>query len=343
MKSNNYRPTVLIIQKEIIDCDNLVSTIKNNTNYRIIIYDNMDEFINFSGSRKADIILTNQNSCLKISETKWLKLVKTYQKSCFTIIHKQPLSNELLNRLEAIDLCQLLPEGFSHKELLFSLTKANNISKLSLKAQTNDLVIKKMQCELTHLHKDNTLYIKQELEEKKPDFNSENSDTTNQFSTLFKEINNFELNKISSILEKKLSEILDLKKFSIFLMTESYSNLQLFASKNFNMDKSIVLSLEDIIEKSIMFDSIYSRKHIYLKDFTVSKFNKGKKEKGKKEKYIQKDCLCIPLISGNKIIGVGNFNDSKFDYFTQKQVDQIIIFCNYLAVLIDNIRNKKTV
>ena len=338
MKSNNYRPTVLIIQKEIIDCDNLISTIKNNTNYRVIVYDNMDEFINFSGSRKADIILTDQNCCLKISETKWLELVKTHQKSCFTIIYKQPLSDDLLNKLEAIDLCQLLPKGFSHKELLFSLTKANNISKLSLKTQTDDLVIKKMQCELTHLHKDNTLYIKQELEEKRQNFKLDNNN--NKFSTLFKEINNFELNKISSILEKKLSEILDLKKFSIFLMTESYSNLQLFASKNFNMDKSIVLSLEDIIEKSIMFDSIYSRKHIYLKDFTTSKFNKRKKEN---KKYIQKDCLCIPLISGNKIIGVANFNDSKFDYFTQKQVDQIIIFCNYLAVLIDNIRNKKTV
>ena len=133
-------------------------------------------------------------------------------------------------------------------------------------------------------------------------------------------------------LEENIPEALMVERFSIFTLSPEDSRLYLLAS--FNLQADIVcLQLEKLLEKSIMFDSLYQRKYIYLPDFEHSRFFRGSEV----HNYKGKECLTIPLTYKQKLFGIINLNDSIYTKFSDQQIKSSLIFAEYLSLFLSSL------
>ena len=373
----SYKSTVLIIKEQFIDFEKVVSIITSNTKFRIHNSSQLCDANIDTKRKRIDLILLNSslfNTDIKNKENiiELAKLTKLHSSAIFLIFFKTKINNKTnLDKFFTI-IPNFIPVNnpINEKILLINLSNANFFSKVNNDNKSNTLKLQNLFSEnkkmLNRLEKfaekenerasvynkyrnntmnsfkANSIFENEELKEienkTKTKIKSNNDKILEELSQLFKKLNKLnEVEKISLELEQKVPNILNINKFSIFLIGNEFKDLKHFASSNFTGKKNNKLSIDQIFEKSVMFDTIFKREVIYLKNYKNSKFSLIPEKDNNFLKYSNTDCLCIPLMSGNKIIGVGNFNDSKFGFFSKNQLNHISMFANFVAILLDNI------
>ena len=373
----SYKSTVLIIQDKFVDFDKVVSIITSNTKFRVLNSSQLCDANIDTKRKRIDLILLNSSLFNVASKNKkniieLKKLTELHSSAIFLIFFKAKINQKtnLDNFFNIIPNFIPVNNPINEKMFLINLSNANFFSKVNNDNKSNTLKLQNLFSEnkkmLNRLEKfaekenerasvykkyrNNTMssfnadsmFKNEELKEienkTKGKIKSDNDKILEELSKLFKKLNKLnEVEKISFELEQKVPNILNINKFSIFLIGNEFKDLKHFTSSNFNGIKNNKLSIDEIFEKSVMFDTIFKREVIYLKNYKNSKFSLIPEKDNNYLKYSNTDCLCIPLMSGNKIIGVGNFNDSKFGFFSKNQLNHISMFANYVAILLDNI------
>ena len=371
-----YKSTVLIVHDLFFNYDKIINSITLNTKFRIIKSTSIEEAHKKSKRNRVDLIILSSNLYFdkakqkeNLSELKKLKML--HPGSIFLVLFKskfrkntnldkyikvtpnfipinEPIANEklfLLNLSNASFYSRIISDNRGYSLKLKNLITQNKkmlhrleefVEKENERAVTFNNMSSKIKTNINSIPNE---VLKQVNDTEITNKDSSNNDNIlDKLTNLFKKLNKLNrINSISSELENKIPTILNINKFSIFLIGKEFRDLKHFASSNFNGKKNNVLTIDQIFEKSVMFDTIFKREVIYLKNYKNSKFSVITETDNEYLKYSNTDSLCIPLMSGNKIIGVGNFNDSKLGFFSKDQLNHISMFANYLAILLDNI------
>ncbi len=144
------------------------------------------------------------------------------------------------------------------------------------------------------------------------------------------ELNQFldaELKK--EFIREKLSNFLSAKLYSVFTIDESEREFKLFVSNHHDMPANLTVPID---RKSIMYEALKKKSHIFLKNFSESGF----KQSGR-NKYESNTVCVVPLISGDRIIGVLNVNDPGFTDIENSDFEgRIIRISRHLAISIHN-------
>ncbi len=376
LKENlSYKSTILIVHDLFFNYDKIINSITLNTKFRIIKSTSIEDAHKKSKRNRVDLILLSSNLYSdkakqeeNLSELKKLKIL--HPSSIFLILFKskfrkntnldkylkvtpnfipinEPITNEklfLLNLSNASFYSRVIGDNKGYSLKLKNLITQNKkmlhrleefVEKENERAVTFNNMSSKIKTNVNSIPDE---VLKQANDTENTTKDNSNDNILDELTKLFKKLNKLNsVDLISSELENKIPTILNINKFSIFLIGKEFRDLKHFASSNFNGKKDNVLTIDQIFEKSVMFDTIFKREVIYLKNYKNSKFSVITETGNEYLKYSNTDSLCIPLMSGNKIIGVGNFNDSKLGFFSKDQLNHISMFANYLAILLDNI------
>jgi two-component system cell cycle response regulator len=127
----------------------------------------------------------------------------------------------------------------------------------------------------------------------------------------------------------KLSSFLDAQLFSIFTIDEDKKMFSLFVTNHPDIPPGLEIPID---RKSVMFEAVKTKNHIFLSEYSESGFQKTGREK------YETDVVCaVPLISGDRTIGVLNVNDpSMEDYANSDFEGRIIRVSRHLAVSMHN-------
>jgi len=117
--------------------------------------------------------------------------------------------------------------------------------------------------------------------------------------------------------------------FTIFIIDDEKRSFKLFVSNHPNLEPNLIVPIE---KNTIMYDALHKKKLIFLSHFSKSKYNSSRTSK-----YLTDIACSIPLISGDRTIGVLNVNDPEFRYLEEEDFKaRIIRISQHLAVSIHN-------
>jgi len=132
-----------------------------------------------------------------------------------------------------------------------------------------------------------------------------------------------------AFIKEKLATFLGVKLFSIFVIDEESRKFRLFVSNHTGMDINLIVPIDS---RSIMYEVLHTKKVVFCECFSKTRFLKS----GRK-KYTTDIVCTVPLLSGDRIIGVLNVNDPSF--LDMKENDfkgRIMRISQHLAVSIHN-------
>lgn len=132
-----------------------------------------------------------------------------------------------------------------------------------------------------------------------------------------------------AFIRERLSSFLGARLFTIFTLDEGEREFRLFVSNHPDMPPNFMVPVE---RESVMYEALKRKRNIFLKDYSRSQFQKS----GRK-KYLSNVACSVPLISGERTIGVLNVNDpaaSNMDGYDFE--GRIVRVSRHLAVSIHN-------
>jgi len=130
-------------------------------------------------------------------------------------------------------------------------------------------------------------------------------------------------------IREKLPHFLDAQLFSLFTIDENERVFNLFATNHPDIPAGLEVPID---RKSIMHEVLKTKNYIFLKDYSESSF-----QQTERPKYETHVVCVVPLISGDRTIGVLNVNDpSMEDYDNSDFEGRIIRVSRHLAVSIHN-------
>ncbi len=132
-----------------------------------------------------------------------------------------------------------------------------------------------------------------------------------------------------AFIRDRLSAFLGARLFSIFTLDESEREFRLFVSNHSDIPPNFMIPVE---KDSIMYEALKQKRYVFLKDYSKSRFHKSGREK-----YLSSIACSVPLISGERTIGVLNVNDpaaSNTDGYDFE--GRIVRISRHLAVSIHN-------
>ena len=339
----DYKVSAVIISDRLDNSDQPAVVIRQKTGYRVSEYDTLSDAVEKTRRKRVDLLIF---SAALLSDK------NLYNAEAFFHLHPSAVPVIIYNESQISDYSRTsmvpnagLAAGYSPEELLAILHNANEIAKLKNQIVRDKSEIVRLLYQLDKMRRQSTKghdehYNSLELPVAQVTDNANLADDlaiSGSLAKVFNQINNFSLKKIASTLEKELPDVLRIRKFSIFLLKNRLSKLDLFCSYNFPVQKKTELEISSLMESSIMFDAIFQRKVIHINDYAATSFAQNQQDNNS---YEHNNCLCIPLVSGKKIVGVANFNDSQYGHFSSQQINLILIFANYLAVILDNLHKK---
>jgi two-component system cell cycle response regulator len=130
-------------------------------------------------------------------------------------------------------------------------------------------------------------------------------------------------------IREKLPSFIDAQLFSLFTINESERLFHLFVTNH----PDIPAGLEIPIDKnSIMYEVLKTKNYLFLSDYSESAFQKTDRAK------YETDMVCVvPLISGDRTIGVLNVNDPGMDDHSSSDFEgRIVRVSRHLAVSMHN-------
>lgn len=338
-----YKVSIVLIADRFAGLERVVAIIKKKKMYRLTISANLNEALEQNRRKRVDLLLIS-SALLEFESCEQIGLFFNLHPTAVTVLSGE-IKTENPEKISCVAPYFNIDTNCLENEALLALSNANEVAKLKNQIGKDKSEIVRLLYQIEKMRRqsgksgDNDISsIDLTPADHSTEANlAEDLAISGSLAKVFNQINNFSLKKIATTLEDSLPEVLKIRKFSIFLLKDRLSKLELFASFNFPIQKKADLEINTLMESSIMFDAIFQRKVIHINDYASSEFSKNQQEASR---YEHNNCLCIPLVSGKKIIGVANFNDSQYGKFSLQQVNLILIFANYLAVILDNLHKK---
>jgi len=132
-----------------------------------------------------------------------------------------------------------------------------------------------------------------------------------------------------AFIRERLSAFLGARLFTIFTLDESEREFRLFVSNHSDIPQNLMVPVG---KNSIMYEALKRKHYIFLKDYSKSRFHKSGREK-----YLSNVACCVPLISGERTIGVLNVNDPASSNMDNYDFEgRIVRISRHLAVSIHN-------
>ncbi len=130
-------------------------------------------------------------------------------------------------------------------------------------------------------------------------------------------------------IRERFSSFVGARLFTIFSIDENTREFKLFISNHERLPANLVVPVN---KDSIMYEVLRTKNHIFLKDFSRSRF-----EKSKRSKYTTNVVCTVPLISGHRTIGVLNVNDPNSEDIEGYDFEgRIVRTSRHLAVSLHN-------
>ena len=144
-----------------------------------------------------------------------------------------------------------------------------------------------------------------------------------------------QLNQVLDAEQKKdfirqsLSQFLNANLFSLFTIAENDRVFSLFVTNHPDIPVGCEVPID---KKSIMYEALKKKSYIFLQDYKTSRYQQTGREK------YETDIVCtVPLVSGDRIIGVLNVNDPDMEDYSNSDFEgRIVRISRHLAVSIHN-------
>ena len=131
------------------------------------------------------------------------------------------------------------------------------------------------------------------------------------------------------LIREKLPGFLGVRLFSVFTIREGEREFRLFVSNHPDMPDDLAVPIE---HEGVMYEVLKTRSYLFIKDFSASPYAKSGRDK-----YRGNVVVTVPLMSGERTIGILNVNDPLLDessmYDFEGRVERI---SRHLAVSIHN-------
>jgi two-component system cell cycle response regulator len=159
---------------------------------------------------------------------------------------------------------------------------------------------------------------------------SAQKEALSQETSFSSELNQFlDAHLKKELIREKLPEFLQVRLFSVFTIRDGEREFRLFVSNHPDMPEDLAVPIE---RESVMYEVLKTRSYLFIRDFDASPFRKSGREK-----YRGKVVCTVPLMSGDRTIGILNVNDPLLDeegmYDFEGRVERI---SRHLAVSIHN-------
>ena len=146
---------------------------------------------------------------------------------------------------------------------------------------------------------------------------------------LYKSISLLNIDEISKVLVSRLSSLLCVGYFTLFLYDKDKRKLNLFCHNHPKIEDSLSISISSSL---VMKDAVESGSYVLEENFHNSKYYKGTNNPFIKKKSF----LTIPLMMGNETIGVLNLNESEDDLFIKNNLNNILNIADFISLSIGN-------
>ena len=146
---------------------------------------------------------------------------------------------------------------------------------------------------------------------------------------LYKSISLLNIDEISKVLVSRLSSLLCVGYFTLFLYDKDKRKLNLLCHNHPKIEDSLSISISSSL---VMKDAVESGSYVLEENFHNSKYYKGTNNPFIKKKSF----LTIPLMMGNETIGVLNLNESEDDLFIKNNLNNILNIADFISLSIGN-------
>jgi len=291
----------ILIIDDNYDSRQILSKILESENYKTFLASNEREALDILSSNKINLILLDlklgKESGFEVSRK--LKQNNSYKDIPIVAISVSQLEEDIVNAINsgAIDF---IGKPFNKRVLI---TRIKSI--LSLKEKEEQLI--------------------QLIEKTK-----HQQDLLSQEADFSKKLNQF-LDKDSkrNFIKSIFPSFIEAKLFSIFIIDDEKRSFKLFVSNHSDLEPNLLVPIE---KNTIMYDALHQKKLIFINQFSKSPYNSSKSKK-----YLTDIACSIPLISGDRTIGVLNVNDPEFKYLGEYDFKaRIVRISQHLAVSIHN-------
>lgn len=149
-------------------------------------------------------------------------------------------------------------------------------------------------------------------------------------------VNILDLEMLVKALESGLPAAFRVELFSIFLLDEQKHLLRLAASNHphFKAAEGLELRLEST---PLMHDAVRSGNPVYVSDFSKSRYAHRRRDEGdQRGKYSDDYAISIPLVMGERILGVLNLNGNRHGFFDRPDFTFIKLGAEHVASAFSN-------
>ena len=291
----------ILIIDDNYDSRQILSKILEAENYTTFLANDEKEALNILSNNKIDLILLDlklgKESGFEVS--KKLKQNDKYKNIPIIAISVSQLEEDIVNAINsgAIDFI-----GKPFNKRVF-ITRIRSI--LSLKEKEEQLI------NLIEKTKHQQELLSQEAE----------------FS---KKLNQFlDMDSKRNFIKEIFPSFIEAKLFSIFIIDDEKRSFKLFVSNHPDLERNLIVPIKN---NTIMYDALHKKRLIFINNFNESNYDISRSNK-----YLTDIACSIPLISGDRTIGVLNVNDPEFRYLGEHDFKaRIIRISQHLAVSIHN-------
>ncbi len=291
----------ILIVDDDPDSQQILDKILSDNGYKTFIAQNKEDVKRIISDTKIDLILLDINlgSISGLDICKELKASDKYKDIPVIAISVSSVEEDIVNALET-GVIDYITKPFYKKVLL---TKIKSI--ISIKEKEEELI---------------NLINKTTKQQKLLSQEAEFSKNLNQF---------LDMDTKRNFIKEYFPDFLGARLFSIFIIDEETRSFKLFVSNHPNLEYNLIVPIE---KNTVMYDAIHKKDMIFLENFESSKYRKSNRKK-----YSTSIVCSIPLISGDRTIGVLNVNDPQ--YRDMEEYDfkgRILRISQHLAVSIHN-------
>jgi len=301
------KKNILVVDDDF-DSRNILKKYLEKENYGVELARNDSEAFRALAAREVHLVLLD----LKLTDTSGFEICKKaredskYSDVPIIAISVSQLEEDIVKAIEC-GANDFIAKPFNYRILL-----AKIVSLLTLKE------------EKAHLRKNREKLI----ELIKSTSNQKN--VLSQEAEFSRDLNQFlDADLKKAFIKEKLSGFLGIRLFTIFTIDENEREFRLFVSNHPDIPQNFIVPID---RESIMYEVLKTKNYLFLKDYRGSRFKVTDREK-----YTSEIVCAVPLISGDRTIGVLNVNDPEFDNNENYDFEgRIVRISRHLAVSIHN-------
>lgn len=143
-------------------------------------------------------------------------------------------------------------------------------------------------------------------------------------------INHLDISTLAAEVQANLTNVIRVELYSIFLYDEKQRQLELIVSNHPHLAETGGLTLG--VDQTPLMRDVVEQKRIIL----VSEFSKSPYHSGHREKYHDDYAIGVPLIMGDRLIGVMNLNGNSHGFFNKPDFTFIRLAAEHIASAISN-------